>query len=150
MVQSAQINTTAAQADSGAGPTGSADPKQMNLMSGTATGGQGNSGLAPPSFVAPNSRNMFKQQAVSSGNMRPNSLNEGAFQPMQSQTPVGHGGNALNDASAFNQQIMANRKAKFMQHQASKSSNPNNSQMLAQGNSTKHKVNLSTDLVANN
>ena len=77
--------------------------------------------------------------------MRPNSLNEAGFQPLQSQTPVGHG-NALNDGSSFNQQIMANRKAKFTQHQASKSINPNNSQMLPQGSQTNHKVNLSTDL----
>ena len=107
-------------------------------------------GHAPRSYnaglIPQNSRNMHKAQAISSGNMRPNSLNEVGFQPMQSQTPVGHGGTTLTDAQTFNQQIMANRKAKFMQHQASKSSNPNNSQMLAQGNNGKHKVNLSTDM----
>ena len=92
-----------------------------------------------------NSRNMYKQQAISSGNMRPQALNEGGFAPMQSQTPVGHGSNTLGDPNAFNQQLMAGRKAKFMQPAASKASNPAGGQQPG----TKHKVNLSTDLVGN-
>ena len=88
----------------------------------------------------------MKQQAISSGNVKPTTFHGGeGFAPMQSQTPGGHAGPQLLGGPGFDQQIMANRKAKFMQHQQNKSGQGIGQQIMASG-SAKNKVNLSAEL----